>query len=733
MAGPGGDSTVWAMKRHAGRVASLCCAAALRATLAGMAIAGILAVPSASYAVTTRSSLVPSAATLPDGRVYELVSPAVKNGNEAGVLGGGESSYGVADASGGRVMYSGTGPLGEAQSGVENFSVSERSATGWTTKAALPPPVAPIGLQDPVSLSDPTSLVGSEDLTKVAFTSFDPFAPSSLNFADPEFSFAGAYLAEASGAATWIGAATVERPVPRQEEVGSPEDMTLVGASPDLGTVYFQYYGTLIPEDAPRLPAVEGGAVNAWGLYEWRAGRLRAAGLLPEAAKEHPGEEDPFGAVAAGIGGGFLNATAPDYSNEVSRSGGTVLFVSPAPEAASGRPSELYARINGTTTVLISRSDLTGQPSSTGVDGIRDLSQSHLVPYAYASPDGSHVYFTSEDQLTADAPAKPSLDEYQFNLKDDTLTYLAAVTAPIVASSEGGDALLFDDSRESSEPQLAIWQGGRTVDIAPLPATGGLYVAPAHFVAGASAVVFQTNAALPGFNNGGGFGEIYRYDVASAQLSCISCPPTGQSPVGTANLSNDALHHSSPLMTDSRGVSEDGSEIFFDTPNQLVPQDKNEARDVYEWHDGSLSLISPGKDASDSFFLDNSASGNDVFFATRANLTGSDVDGSFDVYDARVGGGFPVSAAPSGCASSCSSAEGGSLPQGTLASKNLLGAGEQVVQTPTGKPISSRAQKLARSLKACRKERGRRRHVCEARARRRYGASRTRRALTGSR
>jgi hypothetical protein len=90
----------------------------------------------------------------------------------------------------------------------------------------------------------------------------------------------------------------------------------------------------------------------------------------------------------------------------------------------------------------------------------------------------------------------------------------------------------------------------------------------------------------------------------------------------------------------SRGLSSDGARVFFDTPNGLVRRDTNGKRDVYESTPDGVALISSGRSQDDSFFLDNSASGNDVFFATAEGLVPADTDGGYDVYDARVGGGF---------------------------------------------------------------------------------------------
>jgi hypothetical protein len=67
---------------------------------------------------------------------------------------------------------------------------------------------------------------------------------------------------------------------------------------------------------------------------------------------------------------------------------------------------------------------------------------------------------------------------------------------------------------------------------------------------------------------------------------------------------------------------------------------------VYEWEDsdldgeGELRLISSGRGATDSKFLDASLSGDDVFFTSRDRLVGIDNDNQVDLYDARMGGGI---------------------------------------------------------------------------------------------
>jgi virginiamycin B lyase len=55
---------------------------------------------------------------------------------------------------------------------------------------------------------------------------------------------------------------------------------------------------------------------------------------------------------------------------------------------------------------------------------------------------------------------------------------------------------------------------------------------------------------------------------------------------------------------------------------------------------GCIYLISQGSQSDPAFFLGASASGDDAFFVTRSQLVGEDTDQLRDVYDARVDGGF---------------------------------------------------------------------------------------------
>jgi hypothetical protein len=135
--------------------------------------------------------------------------------------------------------------------------------------------------------------------------------------------------------------------------------------------------------------------------------------------------------------------------------------------------------------------------------------------------------------------------------------------------------------------------------------------------------------------------DVHLYDSVTDQNVCVSCPSDG-STGGAARLTTTERTISNRVP---QVVTDDG-QVFFDTRLELLASDRNGARDVYSYHDGKLELISPGDGNFDAFFADASADGKNVFFVTGERLVGQDGDGALDVYDARVGGGFPGQSPP---------------------------------------------------------------------------------------
>lgn len=720
-----------------------------------------------AYAHIEAPPIYSTAPGLPDGRVYEQVSPADKSGNEAGASSSaftkipGTWRYAQAGAEGDSILFEGTGPMGETADAYDPYFVATRSSSGWHTKGLLPPAqgrAAEIGTLN----GKPTYLDPSSDLSHVMFVSgravySEPPYPQVCDAELLDFSSSGSFAP-----ATWLTRAQASGAL----ESCAPENgsVTPVGGTPSFSTVYFAYAGTILPEDAARQQGeiqrgqeVLTAESSAWGYYEDREGTVREAGVLPD------GSLDPFGAVPAASGHG---RPGPGAGNEVSADGSRALFVSPDPASCSildgGEnncaldPPELYVRENGEKTLLVSKDTLLAT-----VDGLPSGAPDGVLPtrnptyqvghylrifggsYVFASSDGSQAFFQSEDRLTNEAPEGPpgntSPKAYDFNVNTGELTYLPGVEGRILAAAADGSVFAFERPEADGGPgELDLWSsgpGGGTVNsIAQLPigaAPQGL-VPEARMTPDGSVLVFVTSADVPGGFNSGGFRQVYRYDTIADTLGCVSCAPVGVTPTGDAQISQLAAIEDEengsggpaiiPGTVENRGISTNGDRVFFDTPDPLVPQDTNantfgllngeevkQGRDVYEWENGEVYLISTGKGPRNSYFLDNSENGDDLFFATTDSLVPGDTDAGYDIYDARVphpGDNQPPAAVP--CDGSvCQGPANVPTPLGAPASATFAGLGDLTPESVSNSTaISKPKPKVARCRKGYVRKKG---------------------------
>ena len=284
--------------------------------------------------------------------------------------------------------------------------------------------------------------------------------------------------------------------------------------------------------------------------------------------------------------------------------------------------------------------------------------------------------------------------------------------------SNDGRAILFG---RKAAGELMVWTAeGGVRTIATL--TGSKFVTSVRMLAGERGFVFAAQLSMPGLPNPDGDLQLFRFGVDDAQPLCVSCPPDGSDPSGWALPgSASGLGYQVGIsegvaeqLRGNRVVSEDGRRIFFDTPDPLDPRDSNGARDVYVWEDGVAHLISSGQNGLPTFLLDASASGNDIFFATAQGLDPRDTDGQFDVYDARVNGGFAIEAKPTECfGDGCQVSEGGAPSALRPGSAAIAGPGNLQAR-------SAKGRKHARALKACRKKTGKSRKKCESQTKKRF-------------
>jgi hypothetical protein len=665
------------------------------------------------------------AAVLPDGRAYELVSPAGEK-NGADILP--DSQRTRAASNGDAVAYSSLKAFGDAVgTGVATDYVSVRSenpnpgSSGWSTHAVTPP-------QDPLSingvLSDDPLYVGdfSPDLRRGVFSAWSPVTD------DPNVAATANLYARDDLLTLGDGRYRLVTPCPLCDLTGTPLPPLsrprfvpfYAGASDDFEHIAFESQVQLTP-DAPSSAGPR--------VYQWDQGTLSFAGYIPAGADASCGGTGPTciasPASLAGMGGTAGLGFRPVH---VMSSDGNRLFIT-VPTTTDGDVSpfgfrgRLYVRTANSVTDEITaseRTDCAGDPTCGG-DGLPDPSPDgyQVARFWAASADGARVFFTTGQALTDDAPPVGNQKIYMYDASQPAsdphnLTFVSADAEPadgendvqgIIDTSDNGRYVYFVTTGQliSGGPAdvdrgIYMWHDGTIAFIGKMlvDETGEL------MTTGASFTLFypQTRATPDGrflvlsSHDGTGFAtghdhgvcptsfgvgcrELYVYDAQTQTLECASCNPSGAPATASAATGLAASSGASTTWHLNRAITTDGKRVFFTSAEPLVIEDVNGKQDVYEYDtsENSVHLISSGTDASNSYFLDASSTGNDVFFITRERLIGWDIDTSYDLYDARVAGGFsePKPSPPDCSGSACQVTPG--LPPGAeqLASASIGG------------------------------------------------------------
>jgi hypothetical protein len=470
-------------------------------------------------------------------------------------------------------------------------------------------------------------------------------------------------------------------------------------------------------------------------LYDSVDGALRLVDVLPNGSvasdatfggKPFPGNEfDP-----------------PDFGNVISNDGGRIYWT----DLHTG---VVYLRVGGSSTTQVSGgagaarywtsaddgryafyTEAEGEgeglyrfDADTGINDQLDAPAGHVLGVVGSSEDGGNVYFVAEGVLSGESSAGISPEAGQPNLylqRNGGEPVFIATLSP----QDGSAMEPFFSSRNEDVGEYGDWQPALSNRTAEVSADGG-------------GVVFMSRLSLPvaGFPAGyptDGADEVYMFDATANRLFCVSCSSSGEPGDASGFLPISWADTYIP-----KWISEDGDQVFFDSSAPLVPQDTNSHQDVYEWeregtsgcpegrgaNGGCISLLSGGTSNANSWFVGASANGSDVFVVTRAQLVPEDQNGAYDLYDVRVGGVRPVS--PPACTGS--GCQGVPAPPPTFAtppSVTFHGVGNLPSATPSTQKLT-RAQKLARVLKVCKKEIKRKRQACEASARKRYGPVKT--------
>jgi hypothetical protein len=608
---------------------------------------------------------------LPDGRAYELVTSVDTAGNDIG-----QTNLPIFDsaisAEGDHVIYTSEGAFADAPNGLGGHYVATRTRDGWvTTPAALPPGAGFVGVQDLPDLQGITP-----DFSTLFYSTPAAIEPNDRNASVDVYAF---HLQD--GSASWIS------------QNGALETAafasTYVGSSADGNHVLFDTPQQLTPSDA--------GQLAGQALYDRSDGHTTLVGVNTDGSLTSTCGAT-VGNVKAVLSGTAL-APVPAYSYAVSADGSRVFFESPDPQGSGDascspgqggtQPVQLYLREDGARTTEISLSQKAGSVGTPAKDG---------ATFQGATPDGSQVFFRSPDQLTDD-PAAASGGLYRYEVARRTLTFIAGGPGTVY-TDRGGDPLISSDGSRvyllasvagNGPPgvNLYLWDDGRISVISPAPApqTHGPSAPDASFSGDGLTLAFTAANDLTGFESHG-FYEVYVYRATTRTLTCISCEGNGVAPSGNATFFGDGRHESN-LAT--RLVSEDGSRVFFASPERLLPQATNGLYNVYEWEaagrgscdaaardGGCLFLLSDGNGSDQAWLVGASADGRDVLFATNASLVPQDQDGGdTDLYDARADGGFPGGSPVTQCdGDSCRSAPAAQPDMPSIGSITFSGPGD---------------------------------------------------------
>ncbi len=629
---------------------------------------------------------------LPDNRAWEMVSPPEKNGG--GIIPTGILTSAAQELAPGEPMalaYNSLVGFGDTRGGGVAFdylAVRDAAAGRWETHA-----ITPEG--DPRSIFD--SFVGTQsvyqpelspDLSRgvtLLTPNRVPFTPDSV----PVQKVFNLYL-RSDLRDPGPGSYQLVTGCPLCLQSEPPTSLTRVGqsrlffaaASRDFSHVAFESPDQLTSDASPFV------AENVFKAYEWADGQVRLVGRVPVSGNSCDDQVGPAcePALSSAVGRGRQQFRADSVSTDGSR----ILFQAPA---TGGPNSQYYMRIGGHASVRVNASEKPGA----GTPQPAVLWKS--------TPDLSHVFFTTEEQLIPSDEDDCS-DLYRYDadpmapdgLPDPGASHLTRISVDqepadgicaqaygALGTSTDGDTVYFitisrqlvHGAPSAVGPVVYRWRQGELRYIGQLDgtsstaeansnlgATGGLGRLASSVSPDGEHLLFSSTsgARLTGYQHGNCIGasvcrEFYLYSAdangGQGELACVSCNPSGTASPFRPSFEAGAIFRSAHFEGGAgvntthvnHPLSADGRFVFFDSGERLVPEDENNERDVYRYdsESGQLSLLSSGAEdaAGGSFFLDASADGTDAFFGTADQLSGWDFDHAYDAYDARIDGGLP--------------------------------------------------------------------------------------------
>jgi NHL repeat len=603
-------------------------------------------------------------AFLPDCRSYEMVSPVEKANGDIQVgfsASGYRQTFFQGAESGERFTYAAGTAFAEPVSATfsSHYLARRDSALGWLSEAISP-------LRERLVVEGGPLLEGefktfTADLCKAWLRTVaePPLAPGAV----PRF--LNLYRRE-NCPASGYEALTLSPPDPNLEPIDYRR-LELQGISADGATAIYVAPDELsadAPDNADKRPQ----------LYRHSAGGgVEFVCVLPG------GTPTTKPCYAGTAGEAFGEGRLGSFHNAISADGSRVFWTESNEPTGPGR---IFVKL----------------ASESGSRPVSGLVSSAKARFWGAADDGAKAIFSIEDP---DSPLNRNL--YRYDFETNTAPMVAEGILGVLGMGEDGRNIYFASTKvltedENSEGAKAVagqanlylevgGEGMSFVGTLSTLDTKGLMDAstqspltriPVNHAARVSGdgahAVFMSTASLTGFDNTDANTqtsalEVFLYDAEEAELRCVSCNPGNVRPSGGELLAvKQELHTGIQVaakiptferaLYGSRVLSADGNRVFFESFEALVPRDSNGAQDVYQWEragsggcdeadatfapdsGGCIDLISSGQSPRESVFVDADASGDNVFFTTLSSLLPQD-HGLIDVYDARVGGGFP--------------------------------------------------------------------------------------------
>lgn len=564
---------------------------------------------------------------LPDGRVWELVSPPDKDGaliepfEDSGQIQAASDGNGIAYRTEGPAV--GEDPVGDTE---HSQVLSRRGVDGWSTVDLTLPGRLPEDGEPAEGLYD----------YKAEYQLFSPNLslaivepkPAGTPLLSPEATERTLYLRDNLSASfvPLVTPANLPAGVEIEEEnaengsVHRAFEMKFVAASPDLSHVVLKTPAALTPEaiDEETIAHHDPSSNIQQNFYEWSGGQLRLINVLPDGQEAHgPFDKMPpveFAGTSDTYAGGYGGAQRA-MSNDGRRVAWTWgayeegqyrgLYVRDMVEEKTvkvGGAHAIYQTMNseGSKIFYLENGDLyvydfeaEAAIDLTATHGQGESSGGVQQAVSDVNENGSYVYFVATGVL---AEGGVSGKDNLYLLHDTgtgwTTTYIATLAPQ--DSPTWYTTAFFGDGMDLSRVSSRVSPDGR-------------YLA------------FMSSRPLTGYDNtdavsGEPDEEVYLYDAQKNKLVCASCDPTGARPVGVFDSKDNlllvdrnaiwaGLGGNSDEAGDARWLAgsipgydavntlftyqprylSDSGRLFFNSPVGLVSQDTNGLEDVYEY------------------------------------------------------------------------------------------------------------------------------------------------------